>query len=122
MSLFQKYLSSIVRERAENSLHFSQGANSKMIVLYAEKSGFTHYDLDKWGHAYPFFPCVSRTVTHGSQNICREFLWRYISYKTDSRIHLKIAIREGFCFITLLRNCDCHCFAFNVLTCKKQVY
>ncbi|EFN73199.1 hypothetical protein EAG_05325 [Camponotus floridanus] len=40
-----------------------------MIALYAEKSGFTHYDLDKWGHAYPF-PCVSRPVTHGSQNIC----------------------------------------------------
>lgn len=119
MGLLQEYFSSIARGRAENSLHFSQGANSKMIALYAEKSGFTHYDLDKWGHAYPF-PCVSRAVTHGSQNICRKFLWRYISYKTDSRIHLKIPIREGFCFMTLLRDCDCHCFTFNILACKNR--
>lgn len=75
----------MARGRAENSvLHSSQGANSKMIALYVEKkSGFTHCDLDKWGHAYPF-PCVFCAVTHDSRNICHEFLWRYISYKTDN--------------------------------------
>jgi len=51
----QEYLSSIARGRAENSLHFSQGANSKMIALYAEKSGFTRIMISTNGVTHILF-------------------------------------------------------------------